>query len=167
MKKGGAILLAGLALCAAAFCGVYYRGTAPMRALMSGPQPELAWLRQEFNLSDAEFARITQLHEAYLPQCRQRCRLVEQQSERLGQLLAQADTVTPEIRDLLAARARIRAECEAEMLKHFLAVSRTMPPEQGRRYLAWVEQQTLLRPTAMESRHHHEGDQDTAHEAGR
>jgi hypothetical protein len=155
MKKGGAILLAGLALCAAAFCGVYYRGMAPMRALMSGPQPELAWLRQEFNLGDAEFARITQLHEAYLPECRQRCRLVEQQNERLGQLLAQADTVTPEIRGLLAERARIRAECEAEMLKHFLAVSRTMPPEQGRRYLAWIEQQTFLRPTAMESRHHH------------
>ncbi len=157
MRKGGTILLAGLVLCAAAFCGVYYWGTAPMRALMSGPQPELAWLRQEFSLSDAEFARITQLHEAYLPGCRERCRLVEQQSERLRQLLAHAETVTPEIRNLLAERARIRAECEAEMLKHFLAVSRTMPPEQGRRYLAWVEQQTLLRASAMESRHHHQG----------
>jgi hypothetical protein len=157
MKRGGAILLAGLALSAAAFCGVYYRGLAPMRALMSRPQPELAWLRQEFNLGDAEFARIAELHQAYLPQCRQRCGLVEQQNERLGQLLAHADTVTPEIRDLLAERARIRAECEAEMLKHFLAVSRTMPAEQGRRYLAWIEQQTFLRPTAMESRHHHQG----------
>jgi hypothetical protein len=157
VKKGATILLAGLALCAAGFCGVYYWGTAPARVLLRGPQPELAWLRQEFNLSDAEFARITQLHQAYLPQCRERCRLVEQQNERLGQLLARAGAVTPEIRNLLAERATIRAECEAEMLKHFLAVSRTMPPEQGRRYLAWIEQQTLLQATAMESRHHHEG----------
>lgn len=157
MRKGTTILLAGLVLCAAGFCGVYYWGTAPVRGLLRGPQPELAWLRREFNLSDAEFARITQLHEAYLPQCRERCRLVERQNERLGQLLAQADTVTPEIRTLLAERATIRAECEAEMLKHFLAVSRTMPPEEGRRYLAWIVQQTLLQATAMESRHHHGG----------
>jgi hypothetical protein len=161
MSKGAAILLAGLALCAAAFCGVYYRGTAPMRALMSAPQPELAWLKREFNLSEAEFARISRLHQAYMPQCRERCSRVEQQTERLGQLLAHADAVTPEISNLLAERARIRAECETEMLKHFLAVSRTMPPEQGRRYLAWIEQQTLLRPTAMESRHHHHAGQDT------
>jgi hypothetical protein len=160
MNKGGMILLAGLVVCAAAFCGVYYRGTAPMREAMSAPQPELAWLKQEFNLSDTEFARITRLHQAYLPQCGQRCGLVEQQTERLRQLLANADTVTPEIRNLLAQRAAIRAECEAEMLKHFLAVSRTMPPEQGRRYLAWIEQQTLLRATAMESRHHHHDGKD-------
>jgi hypothetical protein len=28
-----------------------------------------------------------------------------------------------------------------------------MPPEQGRRYLDWVQEQTVLRPQAMESRH--------------
>ena len=44
----------------------------------------------------------------------------------------------------MAERAKMRADCEAEMLEHFLEVSRTMPPEQGRRYLAWVEQQTFL-----------------------
>jgi hypothetical protein len=30
------------------------------------------------------------------------------------------------------------------MLKHFLDVSRAMPPEQGRRYLSWILDQTLL-----------------------
>jgi hypothetical protein len=28
-----------------------------------------------------------------------------------------------------------------------------MPPEQGRRYLAWVQEQTVLRGQAMENRH--------------
>jgi hypothetical protein len=54
----------------------------------------------------------------------------------------------------MARRAQMRAECETEMLRHFLEVSRTMPVEQGKRYLAWVEQQTLLKGEAMEQQHH-------------
>jgi hypothetical protein len=61
--------------------------------------------------------------------------------------------MTPEIEAVMAQRAKMRTDCEAEMLKHFLAVSRTMPPEQGRRYLAWVEQQTFMRGEAMEQQH--------------
>lgn len=153
MKKSGIILVVGLLACTAAFAGFYYFGTITCRGLMREPQPELAWLKKEFHLSDAEFARVSQLHAAYLPQCRERCRLIQQQDEKLQQLLAQAQTVTPEIQTLLAERAKMRGDCEAEMLKHFLAVSRTMPPEQGRRYLAWVEDQTSLRGQAMERSH--------------
>jgi len=63
---------------------------------------------------------------------------IKEQNEKLKQLLSRSETVTPEIQNLLAERAKTRAECEAEMLKHFLEVSRTMPPQQGQRYLAWV-----------------------------
>jgi hypothetical protein len=49
------------------------------------------------------------------------------------------------IEQVVAERARLRADCEMEMLKHFLEVSRTMPREQGRRYLSWVQQQSSLR----------------------
>ncbi|HVV70068.1 MAG TPA: periplasmic heavy metal sensor, partial [Verrucomicrobiae bacterium] len=132
MKKAVLILVGGLLVSTAAFAGFYYLGTAPCRALLNQPQPELAWLKQEFGLSDAELDRITKLHEAYLPQCAQRCQRIAEQNEKLEQLLSQSSSVTPEIRELLAARAQTRAECEAEMLKHFLEVSRTMPPEQGR-----------------------------------
>ena len=93
------------------------------------------------------------MHEAYLPQCRARCKLLKEQDEKLQQLLAQSQTVTPEIKSLLAERAKTRAECEAEMLKHFLEVSRTMPSEQGQRYLAWVQQQSSLRGQGMQQRH--------------
>jgi hypothetical protein len=125
--------------------------------MMHEPQPELAWLKREFNLNPAEYARITQLHEAYLPQCAERCRVIAGQNLKLKQLLAQGTTVTEEIQSLLVERAGTRARCEAEMLKHFQEVSRAMPPEQGRRYLAWVQEHTVLRVQAMESRHsdHH------------
>jgi len=153
MKRGALILLLGVAVGTAGFSGFYYLGTSSCRDLMREPQPELAWLKKEFKLSDAEFARISTLHEAYLPQCAQRCLRIAEQNRQLEALLVQTSAVTPEIQDLLAERARTRAACEAEMLKHFLEVSRTMPPEQGRRYLKWVEQQTLLNPQGMEQRH--------------
>src|SRR6516225_6196692 len=129
MKKGGIILLAGLVLFTAAFAGFYYCGTSSCRAMMSEREPELAWLKKEFKLSDEEFARITKLHEAYLPQCAQRCMHIAEQNRKLEQLLGQVSSITPEIQNLLAERAKTRANCEAEMLKHFLEVSRTMPPE--------------------------------------
>ena len=155
MKKSAVILLLGLALGAAGFTGFYYLGTASSRDMLREQQPELAWLKQEFKLSDTEFARVSRLHAAYLPQCAARCRRIEEQNQRLRQLLVQATNVTPEIQGLLAERAKMRADCEAEMLKHFIEVSRTMPPEQGRRYREWVEEQTFLRGEGMEQQHHH------------
>ena len=37
------------------------------------PGDDLAWFRREFRLSDAELQRIRQLHEGYLPTCREMC----------------------------------------------------------------------------------------------
>ena len=153
MKRAGFILLAGVVLFTAAFTGFYYFGTASCRAMMNEPQPELAWLRREFKLSNDEFDRIVKLHEAYLPRCAQRCARIAEQNRKLEVLLNQSSGITPEIRQLLADRAQTRADCEAEMLNHFLEVSRTMPPEQGRRYLLWVEQQTFLNGQGMELKH--------------
>jgi hypothetical protein len=153
MKKAGVILILGLLLGTAGFSGFYYLGTASCRDMMRDPQPGLAWLKKEFKLSDAEFARISQLHAAYLPQCASRCQRIEEQNQKLQQLFSQATNVTPEIQGVLTERAKMRADCEAEMMKHFMEVSQTMPPEQGRRYLAWVEKQTFLHGQAMEERH--------------
>jgi hypothetical protein len=150
MKKGAFILIAGLLVSTVTFAACYYLGTASCRSMMRQPQPELAWLKKEFHLNDAEFARISEMHQAYLPQCRMRCKRIAKQNQRLEGLLANATTVTPEIQNLLAERAQTRAQCETEMLNHFLEVSRTMPPEQGRRYLAWVEQQTCLHQQGMD-----------------
>jgi hypothetical protein len=163
MKKAGFILLIGLVLSAGAFAGFYYSGTSCCRAMMNDPQPELAWLKNEFKLSDAEVARITKLHEAYLPQCAKRCMRIADLNHKLEQLLSQASSVTPEIRDVLAERSKMRADCEAEMFSHFLEVSRMMPSEQGQRYLQWVEQETL-NGQSMEQRHLHHSNSMTDHQ---
>ena len=70
-------------------------------------------------------------------------------NDQLSRLLATSSGVTPAVEDALAERAKMRSECQTAMLNHFFEVSRTMSPEQGRRYLAWVQEQTCLREQMM------------------
>ena len=150
MRRGILILVLGVVGAAIACRCFYLMGTATPRALMRSAQPELAWLKHEFSLSDAEFTRIAQLHAGYLPQCKERCRRIDEFNTQLSSTLATATQVTPELEKMLSERAQMRANCQAEMLKHFFEVSRTMPPEQGKRYLAWVRENTCLREPAMD-----------------
>jgi hypothetical protein len=153
MKRVPVILLTGLVLAALAYVGGHYAGTARHRAILESDAPELAWLKREFNLSETEFARITELHEAYLPGCAERCKGIDAKNAELRALLGAAGTVTPEVEKKLAEAAALRLECHTEMLKHFIAVSKAMPPEQGKRYLAWIEQQTFM-PEHRMAEHH-------------
>ena len=82
--------------------------------------------------------------EAYLAGCTERCRVIDQKNDELKKLLAATNTVTPPIEKALAEAAQLRANCQKLMLQHFYEVSRTMPPEQGKRYLEWVQGQTIL-----------------------
>lgn len=150
MKRGLLILGLGVVGAVVAYCCVYLMGTAKPRAMIQSLKPELAWLMHEFNLGDAEFKRISELHAGYLPQCMERCRRIDELNDKLSNTLASATQVTPEMEKLLNERAQMRATCQAEMLKHFFEVSRTMPPEQGKRYLAWARDNTCLREQPMD-----------------
>ena len=57
MKRGLLIVALGAVGAVAAFCFFYLMGTATPRALMQSARPELASLKHEFNLGDAEFER--------------------------------------------------------------------------------------------------------------
>jgi hypothetical protein len=144
MKSAIMVLVAGVLLCAVAFCGFYYWGTASHRGLLQQQAPELAWLKKEFNLSDAEFTRITKLHAAYQPRCMEMCRRIDEQGKTLKALLNSTNAMTPEIEAALAESTKLRAECQRNMLQHFFEVSRTMPPAQGRRYLEWISERTFM-----------------------
>lgn len=143
MKRPWLILAGGLALALAAYAGSFYLASAPSRCLIESQTPELAWLQTEFRLSDPEFARICQLHESYRAACAERCRRIDAVNAEMKSLLASANTVTPAVEKALQEAAQLRAQCQKEMLQHFYHISRTMPPEQGRRYLSWVIDRTL------------------------
>jgi hypothetical protein len=147
MKRGLLILIAGLIVGGLAFTGMYRAETANSCCRIDSNSPELAWLKQEYHLSDAEFTRVTELHEQYLAGCAERCHQIDLKNQELARLLAATTNVTPEIEKALADAAQLRAQCQSKMLAHFYQVSRTMPPEQGQRYLSWVQSQTLLTDT--------------------
>ena len=143
MKRAWLILISGFAAAALAYACFYHLCMADAHRLAHSEAPELAWLKEEFQLGDAEFKRISALHESYLEGCAERCRLIDEKNGALRDMLARTNTVTPEIQLALAEAAQLRAECQQQMLQHFYEVSQSMPSEQGRRYLAWVQGRTL------------------------
>ena len=147
MKRAWVVLIAGLLLAGAAYLCSYSAGRVSSHRLEGSGTPELAWLKEEFHLSDAEFSRIRQMHQGYLAGCAARCRHIDAKNVELRTLLAASNKVTPEIEKALAESARLRTDCQRQMLEHFYQVSQTMPPEQGKRYLAWVQGQTILSDT--------------------
>jgi len=144
MKRPWIILCSGLLFALAAYFCFYYVLTAQSRDIARGERPELDWLKREFHLKDAEFNRIAQMHKAYLSGCMERCRLIDEKNEHLKQLLSATNAITPEIEHALSEAALLRAECQKKMLQHFYEVSRTMPADQGKRYLEWVQEQTIM-----------------------
>jgi len=93
----------------AAYCGFYLLGAAPGRDLLRSKTPELAWLKKEFDLSDAELARITELHQAYRPHCVEMCRRIDAKNAELKELLARTSAMTPEVEQKLAEAAQLTA----------------------------------------------------------
>ena len=144
MKKSWLILFGGLLAGIIAYTCIYLHATSAQRSMEQSTRPELAWLKSEYHLSDAQFAEVVRLHDAYKPKCAEMCRRIDEQNARVQKLLAATNTVTPEIKQALAQAAQLRAECESAMMQHFYEVSQAMPSDQGKRYLAWVQSETLL-----------------------
>jgi len=153
MKRAWVTFFGGLAVAALAYFGYYFIATAHYRSLEKSEEPELAWLQKEFHLNTAEFKRICEMHEAYLSGCMERCHQIDLKSQELKRLLAGTNAVTPEIEKTLAEAAQLRTQCQKLMLQHFYEVSRTMPPDQGQRYLAWVQEKTVLSDSHSQMHH--------------
>lgn len=144
MRKALFIIFGGLAAGCFILCLVYFIGTRQVRELSHQPEPGLIWLKHEYKLNEGEFARISQLHAAYLPACTERCRAIQKVTDEIREKLAARAEVTSEIENLFLERSRQVGECQLAMLRHFQAVSREMPTVQGQRYLLWVEKHTCL-----------------------
>jgi hypothetical protein len=112
-------------------------------ARMERPTDDLDWLRLEFHLSPPELARIRQMHEGYLPQCKSYCDRIAAKKQELELILPAGTNAAPAVEQKLAEIAALRAQCQAAMLRHFAEVSGVMPPEQGHRYLAEMQRLTL------------------------
>jgi hypothetical protein len=143
MNRSLVILLGALALGAAIFAGAYYASQRATMMCCENPADDLSWLKSEFKLGEAEMARVRELHDGYLPQCGEICRKIAAAKRELAAIVGGGTNLTAEAQAKLGEIAALRAQCQSNMLTHFVAVSQAMPPEQGRRYLDEMKKLTL------------------------
>ena len=150
MNRSLVILLGALALGAAIFAGSYFTAQRATVMCCVKPADDLSWLRGEFHLRDTDMARIRELHEGYLPKCAEMCAKIAAKKTELHSVLGNGTNLTAEAQAKLGEIAELRAQCQAQMLQHFINVSQAMPPEQGRRYLTEMKRLTLGTNELME-----------------
>ncbi len=143
MNRSLLILLGALALGSAVFAGSYFASQRTCMRCQAEPKDELAWLRTEFHLNDTEMARIRQLHEGYKPKCAEMCAQIAAKKRELESVLGNGMNLTAEAQAKLNELGALRAQCQAQMIQHFVSVSQTMPPKEGQRYLAEMKRVTL------------------------
>jgi len=163
-KRSLIILLLALAASVTLLAGSFLLAQRFCAKKMAGSADDLAWLRQEFRLSDAEMTRVRNLHEGYLPKCAEMCQQIATKKQELEAALVGATNITAIAEQKLTELGALRAQCQAHMLRHFVEVSQAMPPEQGRRYLAEMQrltlgfheqiEQSMSHPAAHEHGHH-------------
>ena len=125
------------------FASSYFLGRRVCTACAARQSDSLDWLRQEFHLSDADMTRIHAMHDGYMPKCADMCGQIAAKKKELDEALAGATNVSATAKQKLTELAVLRSQCQAQMLEHFIEVSRAMPPEQGKRYLAEMERLTI------------------------
>lgn len=150
MKRPLLILLGALALGAAIFAGSFFTARHTTMMCCEKPTDDLNWLRLEFHLSDADMAHIREMHDGYLPKCGEMCAKIAVAKRELDSLVGTGTNLTAEAQAKLNEIASLRAQCQTQMLQHFVAVSQAMPPAQGARYLAEMKKLTLGEHEQME-----------------
>src|SRR6478609_1933730 len=111
-RAGKTVLLGGVVLALIAWAAYVCTMHLCAQQMSAG---DLSWLKREFHLSDVEMQRVRQLHEGYLPKCREMCgRIAGKQSE-VEKALASGEAPDAKLTEL----ATLRAQCQAQMLRHF------------------------------------------------
>jgi hypothetical protein len=127
------VVLAG----AAGFVTYRASGDGAVREALSR-QDAMEWLRTDFQLSDAQFAAIKKMHDAYSTVCEEHCREIQMAARARRELESAAQ---PDPAAIAAADRRVeqlRLVCESAIATHVRQCAEAMSPEAGRRYMALV-----------------------------
>jgi hypothetical protein len=100
------------------------------------PEDQWAWLRHEFHLSDAQFARIKTLHQAYQPVCADHCSRIMSVQQRMADLERTGTHDSPAYAAAQKEWNAVKHECNEATLQHLREVAAVMDADAGRRYLA-------------------------------
>ena len=143
MKRSPLIVLLALLAGVVVFVASYVLAQRLCAKQIASSADDLDWLRQEFRLSAAEMTRIRELHAGYLPKCGEMCQQIAAKKRELESALTGATNMTAGAEQKLSELAALRAQCQMQMLRHFVEVSQAMLPEHGRRYRAEMQRLTL------------------------
>lgn len=158
MKRGLWIILAAVLAAIAGFvitqrscCDVVMTHAAPQdgRSLL----PELEWLRHEFKLTDAQFAKASELHLAYRPTCEDLCMQVMASQDKIKKLVSGGTQVSPELTAALQEQATLHVECQTALLTHLYQTAACLSPEQARSYLDAMLPQVIDIKTEPATKH--------------
>ena len=139
MNRGALVLAASLVLGAAAQEFYFQANRLPDPGSLDG---QLAWMKSELNLSNEQFARIRQLHEASSPRLRALASEVGQMQaefaafEKARQSRDQVDFV--EFARYVDTRRAISRECEDSTRRLVRATADQMTPSQREQYFGIV-----------------------------
>jgi hypothetical protein len=161
MKRGPWIILAALLAAIVGFvitqrscCDVVMTNTAPHDG--SSRLPELEWLRHEFKLTDAQFAKVSELHLAYRPTCEDLCMKVMASQKKIKTLVSGGTQVSPELTAALQEQAGLHMECQTALLTHLYQTAACLSPEQAHGYLDAMLPQVIdmkMEPATTHSGH--------------
>ena len=150
MKKGLLVLAAALLAGIASFyatrwhvAGGHHHGGRTMMDAM----PELEWLKRDLRLSEAQFAKVKELHAAYRPKCTEMCQRIAEAHEKMQSLALAGGEMTPGLQAALKEHADLHLECQQTMLQHLYRTAATLDEAQAQQYL-----KTML-PFALDFSH--------------
>jgi hypothetical protein len=98
----------------------------------------MEWLRADFDLNDAQFTAIKQLHDSYSVVCEEHCRAIQDAARARNELKTSAKADATAIAAAERRVEELRRVCESAIATHVRACAEHMSPGAGRRYLALV-----------------------------
>ncbi len=135
MKRALILLAVALIAGVAAFCFTRSHKMAEQHGPLLDAMPELAWIRTDLKLSDAQFAKVSELHVAYRPQCMEMCDRISQAHEKVKAAARSSGSMTSELEAAIQEHAETHAQCQQAMLKHMYETAAVLDKEQAARYL--------------------------------
>ena len=145
MKKGLLIVLLALTVGVAAFFITRSYTQTGRSGVLLDSMPELAWLRRDLDLDDAEFAAASELHAAYRPVCVEMCAHISEAHAKLERLAKSSHGMNPELAEAIREHARVHAECQQRMIEHLYRTAALFDEKQADEYLR------MMIPAALDS----------------
>lgn len=126
--------------------GAYWftRHSVDLAPGQSGLTLGMIWLKREYQLDDATFAKVTDAHRRYFRACEQRCHELDDLNRHfLSELQTDAQPKS-DIDAVHLLQEKLCHDCRLAMITHVHEVAALMPADSGRRFIADV--QSVLDP---------------------